>query len=215
MKVLITGFEPNDNTLNASELVVKSLSEDPPSEISEYTDWLNFKILPGDTNTLGNAIDKALLELQPDICLGIGQARGYNKITIERMAKNLKYFVSLDKMGNAPPGEPVAPNSPIAYWHSLTDIAGLVSLLESHNIPNRIANDCGTHLCNQAFYHFLDWRSTHKSKMKVGLVHIPALPQQVIRYWSESPFMPLEMTCKAIALIIAAQIEAINSDIQT
>ena len=33
------------------------------------------------------------------------------------------------------------------------------------------------------------------------IVHIPALPQQVIKYWSESPFMPLEMVRKAISSI--------------
>ena len=210
MKVIITGFEPNDDTINASELVVKSLRESPSLEISRYIDYINFKILPGNTNVLGNTIHKILQELKPDICIGIGQARGYNRITIERMAKNLKHFVSFDKMGNAPKGEPVIHNAPIAYWHSLTHLEGLVPLLESHNIPNRIANDCGTHLCNQAFYHFLHWRATRNSNMKVGFVHIPALPQQVIKYWSESPFMPLEMTRKAISLIIREQIKPLN-----
>jgi len=102
MKVLITGFEPNDNTVNASELVVKSLKDNPPKEISQYVDSIHFEILPGNTNLLENVLYKLLHELKPDVCIGIGQARGYNKITIERMAKNLKYFVSLDKAGNAP-----------------------------------------------------------------------------------------------------------------
>ena len=129
MRVLITGFEPNDATVNASELVVNSLHDNPPEEISPYIDSINFKILPGDTNILENVLNEALHTLQPDICLGIGQARGYNKITIERMAKNFKYFVTLDKAGNAPKGEPVVSNAPIAYWNSLEDLEGLVSLL--------------------------------------------------------------------------------------
>ena len=124
MKVLITGFKPNDNTVNASELVVESLSNNPPKEISPYIDSINFEILPGDTNILGNVLSELLQTLKPDICLGIGQARGYNKITIERMAKNLKYFVSLDKSGNAPKGEPVIPDAPIAYWNSLENLTG-------------------------------------------------------------------------------------------
>lgn len=211
MKVLITGFKPNDNTVNASELVVESLSNNPPKEISPYIDSINFEILPGDTNIMGNVLSELLQTLKPDICLGIGQARGYNKITIERMAKNLKYFVSLDKSGNAPKGEPVIPDAPIAYWNSLENLTGLVSLLESHNIPNPIANDCGTHLCNQAFYHCLHWKTIHCSDMRVGFIHIPALPEQVIEYWSESPFMPIEMTCKAVSIIILEQMRAISS----
>ena len=210
MNVLITGFEPNDMTINASEVVVRSLEENPPEEIRQYSDYINCKILPGDTNALGDMINEILQELKPDICIGIGQARGYNKLTIERMAKNLKYFVSLDKMGNAPKGEPVIDDAPIAYWHSLAQIEDLEALLASHNIPSRIANDCGTHLCNQAFYHFLHWRSLYNPNLKVGFVHIPALPQQVIKSWSESPFMPLEMTRTAISLIIAQQIKLLN-----
>ena len=210
MKVLITGFEPNDNTVNASELVVTSLSKNPPPEISNYIDSINFKVLPGDTNSLEEVINELLQTLKPNICIGIGQARGYNKIAIERMAKNLKYFVSLDKMGNAPKGESIVPNAPIAYWNSLNNIEGLVSLLENHNIPNRIANDCGTHLCNQAFYHFLHWQKINGINMKAGFIHIPALPQQVIKYWSEAPFMSMEMTCKAISIIVAEQIQSIE-----
>ena len=206
MRVLITGFEPNDDGLNASELVVISLRDNPTQALSQYIHAIDFKILPGNTNRLGQVVDDILKATSPDICIGIGQARGYNRIALERMAKNLRYFVTLDRAGNAPKGEPIVPNAPVAYWHSLLEPDALVSLLERHNIPARVSNDCGTHLCNQAFYHFLHWRETYKSDMKVGFVHIPALPEQVIQYWPESPFMPMEMTRQALALIISKQI---------
>ncbi len=139
MRVLITGFEPNDDGLNASELVVVSLRDRPTPELSQYIDYIDFKIMPANTNILGNAVNETLKALSPDICIGIGQARGYNKIAIERMAKNLRYFVTLDRAGNAPKGEPIVPNAPVAYWSSLADREGLFSLLESHNIPTRIS----------------------------------------------------------------------------
>ena len=63
-------------------------------------------------------------------------------------------------------------------------------------------NFCGTHLCKQAFYRCLHWQATQRPDMQVGFVHIPALPEQVIQGWSESPFMPMEMTRQALALII-------------
>ena len=78
MKVLITGFELNDATVNASEIVVKLLEQNPPVEIVRYIDSISFEILPGDTNMLGNTIYEILDRLKPDICIGIGQARGYN-----------------------------------------------------------------------------------------------------------------------------------------
>lgn len=207
MRVLITGFEPNDNGLNASELIVDSLRDNPTQELSQCTHSIDFKILPGNTNILGQVVDETLKAILPDICIGIGQARGYNRIALERMAKNLKYFVTLDRAGNAPKGEAIISNAPIAYWNSLLELDSLVTLLESHNIPAKVSNDCGTHLCNQAFYHFLHWREIHNLDMQVGFIHIPALPEQVIKYWAESPFMPIEMTRKAISLIIRKQIQ--------
>lgn len=215
MKVLITGFEPNDNCLNASELVVVSLRDNPTQELSQYIDDIDFKIMPGNTSILGQVVDETRKAVAPDICIGVGQARGYNRIALERMAKNLRYFVTLDKAGNAPKGEPIVSNAPVAYWNALLEKDSLVALLESHNIPARVSNDCGTHLCNQIFYHFLHWRERHNLDMKVGFVHIPALPEQVIKYWAESPFMPMEMTRKALSLIIRSQIQFFASSPHT
>ena len=208
MRVLITGFEPNDDGLNASELVVMSLRDNPPQILSQYINDINFKIMPGNTCSLGQVVDATLKAFLPDICICIGQARGYNKIALERMAKNLRSFTTPDKANNAPKGELITTEGPVAYWASLPDQDSLVSLLESHNIPAKISNDCGSHLCNQIFYHMLHWKDVHRSDMEVGFVHIPALPEQVIKYWPESPFMPMEMTRKALSLIISRQIQS-------
>ncbi|MDB9529322.1 hypothetical protein PN498_25240 [Oscillatoria sp. CS-180] len=205
VKVLVTGFKPNDDGLNASELVVNSLQNHLPELLRPYKDCLYFRVLPGNTHILGQAIAEMLTEIAPDVCIGIGQARGYNRIALERMAKNLRYFVTLDSAGNAPKGEPVVTGAPTAYWSSLPEQEELVSLLNNHTIPARLSNDCGTHLCNQAFYHYLRWQATQQPTLKAGFVHIPALPEQVIQAWSESPFMPISMTCHALALIIDRQ----------
>ncbi len=213
MKVLLTGFEPNDDSLNASEIVVKSLQDDLPPELRSYTDNLEFKIMPGNTNILGQIVDQTLKSSSPDICILIDQAKGYNRICFERMAKNLRYFVTLDQAGNAPKGEEVVPNAPVAYWSCLPEQELLVSLLESNQIPAKISNDGGTHLCNQLFYHFLHWKHIHNSDIKIGFIHIPVLPEQVIKYWSNSPFMPIEMTRKALSLIIEQQLQTMESKI--
>lgn len=206
MRILITGFEPNDDRLNASAIVVKSLRDHPPQSLKPFMHCIDFNIMPGNTNILGRVVDETLKAIVPDICIGIGQARGYNRIALERMAKNLRHFVTLDRAGNAPKGEPVVPGAAVAYWSALPESEAIVSCLKSHNIPARISNDCGTHLCNQIFYHFLHWKHRHQSDMKVGFVHIPILPEQVIKDWPESPFMPMEMTRQALSLMINQQI---------
>lgn len=53
MKVLITGVEPNNDNLNASELVAVSLRDNPTQELSQYIDDIDFKIMPGNTTSLG------------------------------------------------------------------------------------------------------------------------------------------------------------------
>ena len=211
MKVLLTGFEPNDDGLNASEIVITSLRDNPTKEVSQYINAIEFIILPGNTNQLGQVVHNTLNALSPDLCLGVGQARGYNKIALERMAKNLRYFVTRDKAGNAPKGQPIHSGAAAAYWHSLTDLDNTVLLLENHNIPAKVSSDCGTHLCHQNFYHLLHWREEHNLNMRVGFVHIPALPEQVIQYWPEAPFMSIEMTRKALSLILHQHIQAISS----
>ena len=180
MNVLVISFEPNDDGINASEVVVRSLQERLSDKIAPCAALLSFQILPGDTHLLNKAVESQLESLVSDICIGIGQARGYNKIAIERMAKNLRYFVTPDKAGNTPKGEPVIEDAQIAYWHSLAEIQDMIPLLERHNIPARVMNDCGTHLCNQVFYHLLHWKESHRADMSVGFIHIPALPEQVI-----------------------------------
>lgn len=206
MKILLTGFEPNDDGLNASEIVVRSLKDDPPTLLREYSDDIEIKILPGNTDALDQVVDETLAQATPDIYVGLGQARGYNRIALERMAKNLRYFVTPDRAGNTPKGEPIVPDAPLAYLSSLPIQNDLISKLEQQLIPARIANDCGTHLCNQAFYQVLHWSARHKPEMRVGFVHIPILPEQVIQQWPDSPFMPLNMTRAAIALILYHQI---------
>ncbi|MEL6381314.1 MAG: pyroglutamyl-peptidase I [Cyanobacteria bacterium J06626_18] len=207
MRVLITGFEPNDEGLNASELVVASMRDDLPQALVGYRHCIDFRIMPGNTQILGPIVDATLTAIAPNICIAIGQARGYNQIALERMAKNLRYFRTPDRAGNTPQGEPIVPDAPAAYWSTLPEQDGLVSLMKHHNIPARISNDCGTHLCNQIFYQMLHWQTVHNSDMKVGFVHIPALPEQVIRHWPESPFMPMAMTRQALSLIISRQLE--------
>ncbi|MEM7649705.1 MAG: hypothetical protein AAF283_11020 [Cyanobacteria bacterium P01_A01_bin.70] len=211
MKILLTGFEPNDDGLNASEIVVRSLKDDPPTLLREYRHDIHCKIMPGDTHALGQVVDETLAQVAPDIYLGLGQARGYNRIALEQMAKNLRYFVTPDRAGNTPKGESIVPDAPLAYLSSLPAQSDLVSRLEQHLIPARIANDCGTHLCNQVFYQVLHWRALHRPDMRVGFVHIPILPEQVIQQWPNSPFMPLEMTQTAITLILDDQITQYRS----
>lgn len=202
MVVLVTGFKPNGEELNASELLVNSLKANPPQELTKYINLLRFEIFPSNTLTLEGNCERILKIHNPRVCILTGQAPSRNKITIERIATNLKDFKSPDQAGNSPKGEKIKLDTPAAYWSTLPNIEALVLSLEKKSIPAAISNDCGNHLCNQAFYHILHFAKSRNSTMKAGFVHIPILPEQVIKHWSKSPFMPIEMTRDALSTIL-------------
>ena len=93
MRVLLTGSEPNDNGPNASEIVLFSLRDNLPQVLRQYSQVIDFKILPGDTNRLRQVIEQTLTDIKPDICIGIGQAHGYNPLahTCKKIIKTTKY----------------------------------------------------------------------------------------------------------------------------
>ena len=46
MSILLTGFEPNDNGLNASQILVESFNNDLPKNLSSFAHLLHFPPLP-------------------------------------------------------------------------------------------------------------------------------------------------------------------------
>lgn len=52
MTILLTGFEPNDDGLNASKILVESLATDIPKKLCSFEHLLHYEIIPPDTNKL-------------------------------------------------------------------------------------------------------------------------------------------------------------------
>jgi pyroglutamyl-peptidase len=206
--VLLTGFEPNDDGINASEVVVRSLCGTTPTELRDFQDLVCCCIMPGDTDALKNALGRAIAEYQPSDCVFIGQAHGRTQITIERLATNLRDFRVPDRQGNQPRAQAIEADGPAAYWSTFPNIDTLAGLLATRGIPAVPSNHAGNHLCNQLLYHGLHWAATQASPpVRVGFVHIPALPTQNLERWSDLPSMSLDMTRSGIALIIRALLE--------
>ena len=208
MIVLVTGFESNARGLNASEVLIKSLEEYLTPQLLKYQNSLRFSIIPGNTNILGDIFDELVECYSPDICVFTGQAPGRNKITLERIATNIKNFKKPDRAGNLSLGEKIIADGEAAYFSTLPKLENLVAILEENNIPAAISNYAGNHLCNQILYQALHFSQVHNSAIESGFVHIPILPEQVIRGSSylkdasELPFMSLEMSRKALSLIL-------------
>lgn len=205
--LLLTGFEPNDDGINASEIVVRSLREKPPADFPGFSDTVRCEIMPGNTNTLKAELQRVLFQHNPTICVFTGQAVGRPQITVERLATNLRDFSVPDRAGNLVRAQSIELDGPVAYWATLPGIQKLIDVLVSSGIPASPSNHAGNHLCNQLLYHGLHLAALSTKPTPVGFIHIPALPEQSMSRWSETPSMPLEMSRRAVALLIQTLLE--------
>jgi len=114
-RILTTAFEPNDNGLNASQVVVESLVSNPPALLESLGNRLRYAILPGNTHTLTDVLVTLIDEHQPDFCVLVGQAPGRSKITFERVATNLRDFMVPDRAGNLETGSHIFADAPAGY----------------------------------------------------------------------------------------------------
>jgi len=200
-RILVTGFEPNDDGLNASQVSVESLINDAPTSLNTLSEHLRFAILPGNTNALTETLLAVIEEHQPRFCLLVGQAPGRSKITFERVATNLRDFKVADRAGNLETGSRILLEAPAAYFTTV-DALQLANLLEGAGIPAAPSNHAGNHLCNQALFVALHYAATRTDLMQPIFMHIPLLPSQVQGRWADHPTMPLAMVRNGLARTI-------------
>ena len=202
MSILVTGFEPNDDGLNASKILIESMRDDLPEFISGIREILHFEVIQPSTDALQTNLLKAISKHKPTYCLFTGQAPGRNKITFERLATNLKDFGSPDGEGMQPHGEFIEKDGPAAYWSNLPNQESLIDNLNENGIPASSSNHGGNHLCNQVLYHALHHAKVSNSNLMCGFMHIPPLPVQAQKQWLGTPFIPLSMAREALALVL-------------
>ena len=88
MKILLTGFEPFDNSpINPSEQIVRTLEDEAIPGVQLETVVLPVDLMRGSEILLG-----ALEAARPDAALCLGQASRRSVISIERIAVNLLDF---------------------------------------------------------------------------------------------------------------------------
>ena len=195
--ILVTGFGPYQESTNASGVLVESLKDNLTEELLPLREKLLFEVITCDETsretehlTLEAQLSELLKRHQPSLCIHTGQAPPYNKITIEKIATNSFMREIID------------PERPVAYWSNLPGTDGLRPVLEEHGIPACYSFYCGQHLCNHILYSSLHFSGKNGHSHESGFVHIPLLPEQVTKEHRDSPYMPLEMSRKALSLII-------------
>ena len=210
--ILVTGFGPYRETVNASGVLVQSLKDELSRELVRLPEELAFEVITCDDAsretehlTLEAKLSELLRRYQPSLCIHTGQAPGYNKITIERIATNSFMREIID------------PGRPVAYWSNLPGTDGLRAVLEEQGIPACYSFYSGQHLCNHVLYSSLHFSEMNGHSHKSGFVHIPLLPEQVTKEHRDSPYMPLNMSRKTLSIVIeyVAKAQGHNASLST
>ena len=192
-RILLTGFEPfHKYKINSSWSLVESF-QDPTCGF----DFVKLQ-LPVEFKAVSNLVPEMLKQYQPDIVLAFGQCTG-DSIRIERVALNLDDARTADNNGYTPTDEPIHADGKNAYFSTLP-IKVIQHAVVAKNIPAVISNSAGTYVCNHLFYELLYWCDKLSLPTKIGFVHLPRLPEQVIG--TQNPSMPLQQMQIALYEII-------------
>lgn len=170
--ILLTGFTPFGNeTVNPSWEAVRTLDG---QRIGDHV--IAARLLPTAFDDARTELARLESELAPDILLGVGQAGGRSKLSIERVAINVQDARIPDNAGAQPIDEPVLSGGPAAYFSTLP-IKAMLAAVQAEGVPVEISNTAGTYVCNHVAYLMLH-HAAKRVGARAGFVHIPYLPAQ-------------------------------------
>lgn len=196
--VLLFGFEPfGGEDINPAQDVVRELAGERiaghrvvPTELPVAFD--------GALAALADAIARE----KPILVIGIGQAGGRARISLERVAINLIDARIADNVGAQPVDTPVVDGAPSAYFSTLP-VKAMLSAMQSAGVPAELSFSAGSYVCNAAFFALMHLLATRHRSVRGGFIHIPYLPQQAATH-AGVPSMELGTLSKGIGIAIEA-----------
>lgn len=196
-RILLTGFTPfGDETINPSWEAVRQLHD---RDIAGHR--VVAHLLPTVFEASQRELEQAVHEIRPIILLGVGQAGGRSRLSIERVAINVQDARLPDNEGAQPIDEPVVADGPAAYFSTLP-IKAMLGALQAHGLPAEISNTAGTYVCNHVAYLMLHL-AAREPGVRAGFIHIPYLPGQAVRF-PNTPSMAVEDVVRGLAVAIEA-----------
>lgn len=199
-RVLLTGFEPfGGEAVNPAARAVSKLAG---KSIDGYE--IIARVIPTVFGKSAQAVQDAIGEFEPEVVISVGQAGGTHSIRVERLALNLDDASIPDNEGNQPRDSAIVPDGPVAYWSTLP-VRAIVETLTGNMIPAYISYSAGTYVCNHVFYATSHFVAANKLPIKVGFIHVPYLPEQVVRK-PHVPSMSEEMIVQALEIAVAVSV---------
>lgn len=196
--ILVTGFEAfNKESVNPTQLIIQNLEYLPPTGVGLIT-----HVLPVDAQKAPLQLNDLLDRYQPEIILMMGLASRRAQLTLERVAINLLDFEVADNSGRFVHNVSILPAGPTAYF-STWPAAALVKVVCDAGVPAKLSYTAGTYICNQVLYLALNWAAKQRTQSRIGFLHTPPLPQQVVGKKHLEHSMALETMIKAVTLILS------------
>lgn len=194
-RVLLTGFDPfGGETINPSWEAVRRLD----GQIVRRHQIAALQ-LPTCFGQSLRTLRTALTRRAPVLVIGVGQAGGRSRISLERIAINIDDARIADNAGRQPIDRAIVRGAPAAYFTSLP-IKAQLHALHNAGLPAEISQTAGTFVCNHVFYGLMHaLRDT--PRVRGGFVHIPFLPEQAVAH-PGAPSLSLDIIVASLALIV-------------
>lgn len=194
-RILLTGFTPfGGEDINPSWEAVRVLDG---KHIGGHR--VISRVLPTAFAQSQRELAMMMDELAPAIVLGVGQAGGRSRLSIERVAINVQDARMADNSGAQPIDEAVVVEGPAAYFSTLPIKAMLKALL-AERLPAEISNTAGTFVCNHVAYLMLHV-AAKRPGVRAGFIHIPYSPSQAARF-PNAPSMGGEDVLRALSIVL-------------
>ncbi|MEM7198132.1 MAG: pyroglutamyl-peptidase I, partial [Pseudomonadota bacterium] len=97
--------------------------------------------------------------------------------------------------------EPIIDSGAPAYNATLPH-QQIVAGLQDHEIPANLSFYAGTHCCNHMLYSLGYIAQNHAQLKQWGFLHVPQIPNNIVKLGQSGPSMSLAMMVKAVRLSI-------------
>ncbi|WP_327051823.1 pyroglutamyl-peptidase I family protein [Halomicrococcus gelatinilyticus] len=202
MTLLLTGYEPfGEHETNPTERVAQELD----GETVAGHDVVG-RVLPVEFDAAGDRMRDLLGDHVPAAVLATGLAAGRAGVSVERVGVNVADAGSVPDNADAQPHhERVHEGGDAAYFATVPVVAITRELL-ADDVPARVSNSAGTHLCNDLLYETRAYLDGTGRDVPAGFVHLPCTPEQAARKAREAdgdagalrPSLPLSTQVAAV-----------------
>jgi len=213
MTLLVTGYEPfGDHETNPSARVAERLDGETVAGHEVVG-----RVLPVEFDRTGEQLLGLIAEHDPDVVVSTGLAAGRAAVAVERVGVNVNDHVTVPDNADATPRhDPIDTDGPDAYFATLP-IPAVVDALLDADVPARLSNTAGTHLCNHALYTVRHHAERENLDLDSGFVHLPCTPEMAVRKaaadaaesgGSVQPSVALETQVEAVRVVLETALAA-------